>query len=233
MYSRIGLALCLGLVGACNTSEEGAAGNILFTPDECGRLEGCDFADSIGVGGTIQVHIQGIDGFSTAGVTLESADLLVLDVQPIGDVGGRPTWEATGTGAGVARIVAYDAGDVEVDFLEVGVQELAGLILDPFVGDAVGPTSDATYDQIWSVNADQPTSFQVTPVIGADVPTMGVYTYVAVIDNLMEAGLLEGADLGAGYLYFDVPEGDYEVSFSTAFDPNIAIDTLISAVGAR
>jgi hypothetical protein len=231
MYRKLGVVAWLGLA-ACNTSQEGAQGNILFTPDECGRLDGCDFADSIGVGGTIQVHIQGIDGFSTAGVTLASDDPMVLDVQAIGDVGGRPTWEATGTGAGVGRIVAYDAADTQVDFLEVGVQELAGLILDPFVGDAVGPTADGTYDEIWSVNADQPTSFQVTPVIGADVPTMGVYQYVAVIDNVMEASLEEGADLGAGYLYFSAPAGDYEVSFATAFDGSIALDALIQAVGS-
>ncbi len=224
-----GVAL-LGALG-CDTSQEGANGNVLFTPDQCGRLDGCDFADSIGVGGTIQVHIQGLDGFSTAGVTLVSDDEDVLYIQAIGDVNGKPTWEATGIGAGVARIEAYDSTDEQVDFLEVGVQELSGLTLDPLVGDAVGPTTDASYDELWSVNADQPTSFQVTPVIGAGVPTMGVYEYVATVDNVMNDGLMDGADLAAGYLYFDVPAGDYEVNFYTAFDSAIAIDALISAVG--
>ena len=103
-------ATVLAAVG-CNTSQEGANGNVLFTPDQCGRLDGCDFADSIGVGGTIQVHIQGIDGFSTAGVTLASNDEDVLYIQAIGDVGGKPTWEATGTGAGVDPLIEKERGD--------------------------------------------------------------------------------------------------------------------------
>ena len=233
---RLGLLLSLGFVLAagCNTSQEGAEGHILFTPDECGRIGGCDFEDSIGVGGAIHVNISGIDGFSTAGVTLESNDTAVLDVTAIGDVGGRPTWEVIGTGAGVARIVAYDASDVEVDFLEVGVQELSGLILENFIGDAVGPTSDPDFDEIWSVNADQNTSFYVVPVIGsAGVPTMGVYEYIAVVDSIMNANLLAGADLGAGYLYFNVPANDYAVHFENAYDATVAIDVLISAVAAE
>lgn len=225
-----GLFLSLALLAVgCNTSKTGANGNIRFTPDECGLVSGCNFDDSIGVGGMINVQIAGIDGFSTAGVTLGSDDPAVLSIDPIADVGGKPTWAAVGQSAGVARIVAYDTNQVEVDFVEVGVQELSGLGLDNFVGDAVGPTSDATYDEIWQVNADTNTSFYVQPLIGDGVPTMGKYTYTATIDSALNDGQVAGSDPANGYIYFNVPAGDYPVTFESDYDPSIYIDVLIQA----
>ncbi len=225
----LSLAVLATAPAGCNTSQTGANGNILFTPDECGIVAGCDFADSVGVGGAINVQIAGIDGFATAGVTLDSDDPSVLSIDPIGDVGGKPAWEAVGQTAGVARIVAYDTNDVEVDFVEVGVQELAGLGLDNFVGDAVGPTSDADYDEIWQVNADQNTSFYVLPLIGDGVPTMGRYTYTATIDSVLDSDQVAGSDPVNGYLYFNVPAGDYAVTFENDYDPSLALDVLIQA----
>ncbi len=225
-----GLFLSLALLAVgCNTSKTGANGNIRFTPQNCGLVSGCDFADSVGVGGIIDVQIAGIDGFSTAGVTLASDDPSVLTLDPVADVGGKPTWAAVGQSAGVARITAYDVNQVEVDFLEVGVQELSGLGLDNFVGDAVGPTSDASYDEIWQVNADQNTSFYVLPLIGDAAPTMGRYTYTATIDSVLNDGQVAGSDPANGYIYFNVPAGDYPVTFENDYDPSLAIDVLIQA----
>lgn len=227
----LGLIASVFLLAAtgCNESTTGAYGNVEFTPDECGRIGGCAFEDSVGVGGIINVNIRGIDGFSTAGVTLESDDTSVLTVAPIGDVGGRPTWEAVGISAGVARIVAYDSDDVEVDFIEVAVQDLSGLGLENFVGDAVGPTSDATYDEIWQVNANQNTSFYVVPLIGDGAPTMGRYTYTPYLDENLDAGLLDTANVDEGYLYFNVPAGDYTITFESTVDTSLAVDVLIQA----
>jgi hypothetical protein len=210
------LALVLA-AAACNTSQEGAEGNILFTPDECGRVGGCNFEDSIGVGGTINVNIMGLDGFSTAGVTLEVDDPGVLTVIPVGDVGGRPTWELQGIAPGVATLYAYDADDARADFIEIGVQELSGLTLENFVGDAVGPADDAGYDEVWTVNADQAVSFFVTPTIGDGIPTMGRYTYVATVDSALVPYLMQMDRLEEGYLYFDAPAGAYEVSFDDGY----------------
>src|SRR5688572_25180728 len=101
--------VALASLAACNTTTDGANGLVAFTPDNCSTqdLRGCDFEDSLGVGGSSYVQIEGIDGFSTAGVDLDTDDPNVLIVEPVGDVGGRPTWEITGTGPGVARIIAY------------------------------------------------------------------------------------------------------------------------------
>lgn len=217
------LAAALALAAGCNQTTEGAEGKIAFTPDDCGRVGGCDFDDSIGVGGVVDVNIQGIDGFSTAGLDLATSDPSVLTVVAIGDVGGRPTWELTGVGAGVARIYAIDRDDAELDFIEVGVQELSGLTFENFVGDAVGPTVEAGVDEAWTVNANQNVSFYVTPVVGAGVPTMGRYEYVATIDQGIEDGLLEGADLGSGYLYFNALPDDYLVSFDDSFGHSIDV----------
>lgn len=212
----------------CNTSTEGANGNIVFTPMNCGRL-GCDFDDSIGVGGRLEVTIEGTEGVSTAGVTLDVDDPAVLSVTSIPDVGGRPAWELQGEGAGVAEILAIDADGFELDFLQVGVQELSGLAMTNVLGDAVGPDTDLDFDEVWTVNADEAVSFQVTPLIGDGVPTMGVYTYTATIDAGMEVGLLDD-DLSQGYLYFNVPEGDYVVSFED--DYGNFLDVLIVAQAA-
>jgi len=210
---------------ACDTSTSGANGNVSFTPTECGRL-GCNFDDSIGVGGVIQMQISGIDGISTAGADVVSDDADLLSVTAVGDVAGQPTWELQAFAPGVARIAVLDSTDAELDFLEVPIQELTGVIAQNILGNAVGPADDATYDEVWTVNADQAVSFQMTPVIGLDVPTMGKYVYTATVDAGLEEGLIE-ADLSEGYLYFQVPAGQYDASFVDDFGH--AIDLLIIA----
>lgn len=220
--------LAVPALAGCNTTTEGANGAVFFTPMNCGRLS-CDFDDSVGVGGRLDVVIEGAEGVSTAGVVLESDDPSVLFVEEVPDIGGRPAWNIEGVNPGVARLIAYD-GDFELDFLEVGVQELSYLAMMPIVGDAVGPdTSSPDFDEVWTVNADEAVSLQVTPYIGVDAPTMGVYTYTATIDAGLEEGLLDD-DLSDGYLYFQVPAGEYAVSFVD--DLGHAIDVLVVAQGA-
>lgn len=226
------LALAATAAVGCNESKTGANGNISFTPSDCGRTAaGCDFDDSVGVGGLINIQIAGLEGFSTAGVELASDDLSVLELTEVGDVGNRPTWTAVGVSPGVARVAALKDG-IEVDFVEVGVQQVTALGLDNFVGSAEGPTSDADFDEIWQVTADVNTSFYVLPLIGDGVPTMGRYTYAATVDAGLAQGLVEGGDLENGYLYFNVPAGDYTISFVNDYDPNLFIDVLIQATAA-
>jgi len=219
----------LTLAAGCNEPKEGAYGNIQFTPDNCSTedLRGCDFDDSIGVGGQIDVNIAGIDGFSTAGVTLATDDPNVLVVAPIGDVSGRPTWEVTATGEGVGRIIALDADDIQVDFIEVGVQLLSGLTTENFIGDAVGPTADPNYDEVWTVNADTIVSFYVVPLIGDGVPTMGRYQYDTVVDAALDPYLEEPtSDPAGGYIRFSAPAGQYLVSFANLYQIGLTLDVL-------
>jgi hypothetical protein len=180
----------------------------------------------------IHIQIAGLEGFSTIGVDLASDDLSVLELSPMGDIGGRPTWTAVGISPGVARVAALKDG-VEVDFVEVGVQAVTALGLDNFVGNAVGPTSDADFDEIWQVNGAENTSFYVLPLVGESAPTMGRYTYTTTLDAGLAQGLVEGGDLEAGYLYFNVPEGQYTVSFESDYDPNLYLDVLIEAGPAQ
>ncbi len=218
------LALIALAATACNVSTDGANGNITFTPTDCGRF-GCDFDDSIGVGGVINVQIAGVDGVSTAGADLISDDPDLLSVTPIADQ-GQPTWELKSLAAGVARLTVLDSQGADLDFLEVPMQELTGLIGSNVLGNAVGPADDPSFDEVWTVNADEAVSFQVTPVIGIDVPTMGRYVYTATVDVGLEAGLIE-TDLSEGYLYFEVPAGEYTASFEDDFGH--FIDMLIIA----
>jgi hypothetical protein len=217
--NKLGLIAISALMlttAACNESQSGAEGNIRFTPDKCGRgdLGGCDFEDSVGTGGVINVYIEGISGFPTAGVDLVSGDTNVFTLSPTTSTGGRPTWELTAVGAGVARIIALDSSDNEVDFLEVSVQDVTGLTLENIVGDAVGPAAgDQESDEIWTINAAQQVSFYVRPTIGANVPTMGRFTYTATLDAPISDGLTGAADVGNGYLAFSVAAGAHIATF--------------------
>ncbi len=58
---------------------------------------------------------------------------------------------------------------------------------------------------------------------------MGIYDLIATVDFLEEDLIDDGIDLGTGYLYFNAPVGDYEVSFESTFDSSMGLSTLISA----
>lgn len=212
MTRSLALIAVLSLAAACNQSEEGAEGNLLFTPQNCGWLAGCDFDASLAVFGTAEVHIDPArSDVSTAGLDLVSRDPGVLEVTAIPDVGGQPTWELYGVGEGVTTLEAIDADGAVVDFLEVPVQHLDGLRLQDFVGEAVGPTSDQDFDEIWTVNADQNVSFQVIPTIGPD-DIMGDMQYTVTLHTVgFEQYMVEGAEISDGYFYFNAPAGQYEV----------------------
>lgn len=219
MTKVLALITAISAIAACDTSTDGAYGNVAFTPEDCGRVP-CNFDDSIGVGGILNMKIAGLEGVSTVGVTIESDDPNVLSAVAIADTGGKPTWELQGLSAGVGRLTVYTQGDEVLDFLEVGVQEISGLIAENILGNAVGPSDDASFDEVWTINADEAVSFQITPSIGSSSPLMGRYLYTATIDQGIEEGLIE-KDLGKGYLYFSVPAGDYQASFEDDYGHTI------------
>lgn len=234
MMVSMALLTTAALVAGCNVSASGAEGNVLFTPDECGRYTGCDFEDSVGVGGTLHVHISGLDGFSTAGVTLDSDAPEVLTVEPLADVSGRPTWQLYGVSPGVARLLALDQDGYEVDLLEVAVQELSGLILQNVLGNAVGPTYDTEYDEHWIANADERVVFDVTPVIGENVPTMGVYEYTPYIeDEEFDAYIGDVYGLDQGRLDFTAPAGQYGVIFENKAGHSLSVLIDVQPAGSN
>lgn len=209
--TRYLLALSLvATMAACDTSTDGANGAISFTPTDCGPAQ-CDFDNSVGVGGTLSLNIAGNEGVVTASATVESDDPTVLSIQAIAG-NGEPTWELVGMAAGIARLTVFDVDHGVIDFLEVGVQNLSGLTANNIIGDAVGPTEDEFFDEVWTVNAGEEVDLQVVPVIGDGVATMGRYTYTATVDAAIEDGLI-GDRLSEGYLRFNVVAGDHSVTF--------------------
>ncbi len=223
---RLGLASVLALVFAvgCNTTTEGAQGNILFTPDDCGLYLGCAITDGLAVGGATNLRISATAGATTAGVTLDVADPTVADIMAVPDQ-GAPTWELVGLAPGVARVLALDEFDEQVDFVEVGVQGVDGLTLDSIFGTAVGPDlTDPSYDEVWTMNADQTYAFQMRGFVGADRddPTSEIMgRFVTITD--VDAGLVQYVDtalsrLDEGHIRFNAPAGLYEVSFDTGPD---------------
>jgi hypothetical protein len=221
--------LSLLAVAACNTSQSGANNAIAFTPDNCGELGGCDFADSIGVGGKIDVTISGLNGTPTAGLDLASADTDVFDVAPTEDVGGEPAWEITAYSPGVARLAAIDGDGNEIDFIEVPVQEVTRLTMEPFAGDIVGPTEEDGVDEVFTVNADALVSWSVRPIIAGDVTTMGRYTFANTQAVDLSQYETESSDPANGYLYVQLPVGEYPITFELADDGEIYVSAVIRA----
>ena len=130
-----------GLVG-CDISTTGAEGKIAFTPDECGRFGGCNFADHVGVGGSLFVHVSGLEGFSTVGIDVISGDPAIMQVTPTADIGGQATWEIFGVTPGTASLIAVDADGATVDYIDVQVVVPDRLILQNPIGQAVGPSDE-------------------------------------------------------------------------------------------
>jgi hypothetical protein len=218
-------------VAACNTSQTGANGNVAFTPVECGELGGCDFADSIGVGGKINVTISGLDGTPTAGLDLASREPDKLDVVPGADVGGEPSWELTALTAGVVQLAAIDPDGNEVDFIEVPMQEVTKLTMVPFAGDVTPITLDGV-DEAFQVMADTAASWSVRPVIAGDVTTMGRYEFVN-IQGQPDISPFEAvnSDPANGYLYVEhIDPGDYPIEFQLAIDAEIYVTAIIQVL---
>ena len=226
MKNLVFLAL---LLGACNTSQTGANDRILFTPDECGQLGGCDFEDSIGVGGKIAVTISGLNGQATAGLDLASRDTDVFDVAPTTDIGGEPAWEITAYSPGVAQLAAIDGDGNEIDFIEVPVQEVTRLTMDPFAGDIVGPTEEDGVDEAFTVNANMMVSWSVRPIIAGDVTTMGRFEFFNTQAVDLSQYETESSDPANGYLYVSLPAGDYPIEFELADDPEVFVSAVIHA----
>ncbi len=226
--NKLGLALLATLVtatSACDTSTAGANDVLLFTPRDCGRI-GCSFNLSIGTGGLVDVQIDPIGETSTAGITLFADPDFVLDVVPVTD-NGQPTWEMLGVSPGIARLIAIDTDGIEVDFLEVVVQDADGLELLPVLGDAVGPdTSNPSYDQVWTINADQAVSFNLAQSIGGET-MMGRFVYTATIDQEISDGLINTNDVSEGVLHFQVPVGQYQATFAST--SGLTFDALFDA----
>lgn len=225
------LAAALALAAAaCNESRSGANERVRFTPDECGNVN-CTFDDSIGVGGTISITIDGIDGFPTAGLDLASRDPDLFSVAPRSDIAGRPAWDLTAHAAGVGELVALD-GSEEIDFIEIPIQEVIALTMDPFAGDIVGPNEEAGYDEAFTVNANEAVSWFVRPVVEGDAITMGRYSFETVLDAGAPSVVdheAANSDRPNGYLYVTLPAGDYPVRFELTDDPDVFVEAIIHA----
>ena len=221
----------LAALTACNEGRTGVNDLVLFTPLNCGNLLlGCTFDRSLALWADTDVQIEGLDGFSTAGLTLASRDPSVLTVETIPDQAGRPTWGMHGAGEGVAVLAALDARGVEVDSTEIAVRAAERLTLTRVLGDAVGPTIEGGAET-WTVNAGQPVSLQARMLVDASAELIGRIGYTVTVpagSRLLDAEI-GGSDRDAGYLYVSPPAGSYPFSFELAVDPTVKVDAVLKA----
>ncbi len=113
------------------------------------------------------------------------------------------------------------------------MQDVTKLTMQPFVGDVVGPTVEGNYDEAFSVNANTNVSWFIRPLIAGDVETMGLFTFETVINQgdpdvtLYEA---TNSDRPNGYLYVNLPAGDYPVEFQLSLNPDVVyVSSIIHA----
>jgi len=197
---------------ACGGSE-GQEGKVTFTPLDCGRTS-CSFDDPLAAGGRVALHVVGEEGVSTIGLDVRSSDGSKMTVEGIPDVGGRPTWELSALGAGELDLEVFRPGEGEVedeviDRLTINISAVARLGLQNFIGSAVGPgAAGAGFDETWSINADSPVSFRVTPFDSGDVAAMGLFDYTVTLDTELEQGLID-RNTSEGRLYLSSPAGTW------------------------
>ncbi len=218
-------------LAACNEGRTGANNVIEFTPLNCGNLLlGCNFDSSLGLWAETDVQIAGIDGFPTAGIDLASRDPAVLAVTKVADQAGRPTWSLHGAGPGVTTLSAIDASGAEVDFTEIAVRKADRLALTRVLGDAVGPTIE-NGAEVWTVNAEQPVSFQARMIVDQSAELIGRIDYTVTVtqgSRLLDSEI-GGSDRPKGYLYVSPPAGVYPFSFELGVDPTVKVEAVIKA----
>ena len=223
----------LAAIAACNTSQNGANDRLRFTPDNCGQVGGCDFADSIGVGGKINVTLDSLDGTPTAGIDLASRDPDLLAVEPGEDIGGEPSWELTALGSGFADLAAIDSRGEEIDFITVPLEDVASVKMIDFVGNPVEGSEDG-FDQAWTVSAGEEVSWFIRPLVADGTETMGRFPTEIVI-NAGDPDITQfetaSNDLEKGYFYVTPAQGDYPLEFHFSYDfDNLWVSTVIHAV---
>lgn len=196
-----------------------------FSPISCGRI-GCDFEQRIGVGGVIGLQIRLAGGASVVGLDVRSRDPQILRAFQVADVAGQPTWELEAISPGVAVLEAIDPADGDederiLDTFEVEVAAIDSIGLVNFIGDAEGPELADGVDELWTVAADVPVSFRVTPFIEGSA-TMGRYTYQVDLDPAIFNGLIDSV-VNEGRLHFIPEAGDMAASWADDFGRELRV----------
>ena len=196
---------------ACDTSTPGSSGVLDFSPTDCGRI-GCSFENPIAVGSIFSLQLAGDANIRS--LEIRSDDPRIFGVTVVPDVAGRPTWDISAIAVGETTLEAIEVRESQdgtdeitvVDRLAISVSEVSTLKLSHFLGVATGPTPADGVDESWTVEADQPVSFRVTPFDESDAPMLGRFEYTVVLDDEIRLGLID-QELDEGRLYVRVPLG--------------------------
>lgn len=238
-------ALATAPWAGCDEPQPGVAGNIQFTPTNCGLLS-CDFDDAVGVGGVIEVRVAGIGDFDAAGVTLESNNSEVLGVTYLGVRNGNPTWELEAMAPGQANLIAR-RDRVQVDTIEVRANMVTNLLVRPFLTDIDVQQDIFGYDYYVLIEPEQNelVSLYMIPAVG-EQQVMGRYEYLYEIVDADEAN--EVPDYGAidpefatyienldeldnGRLTFTVPANAPPREYRATFAPVVFEEDVSTRIG--
>lgn len=146
--------VCLLFGAGCDKSTDGALGRVQFTPEHCGIPFGigCSFDRHLTSGATVEIYVEGKDGFSSAGLDLESRTPTNLSLEVIPDLDGRPAWRLLGEAPGRAEIAVVDRDGLEVDFLRFDVRAPRYRVFQSDGGTATRDSSTAMgFDASWRV----------------------------------------------------------------------------------
>ncbi len=213
------LAAATSLLG-CDRATSGALGRVSFTPEHCGLPFGfgCDFDRPVVSGSTVDLYIEGKDGFSSAGLDLVSETPDVASLEVIADLDGRPAWRVRGLSAGRANIAAVDRDDVTVDYLRFDVSDPNYSFHVDSSANLDGPDiNQSGFDEVWQVRGNR-VDVRVLSYEGDDA-MMGELTFDAMLSNEFSEVDLRG-ELAKGEIEFALRAGGlgpFDVHFT---DPN-------------
>jgi|GEM_PF-2094753 len=213
------LAAATSLLG-CDRATSGALGRVSFTPEHCGLPFGfgCNFDRSVVSGSTVDLYIEGNEGFSSAGLDLMSETPDVVSLEAIADLDGRPAWRVRGLRPGRAEIAAVDRDDVSVDYLRFDVSapnyafhvDSSSSLRDPDL-------NQPDFDEVWRLRGTR-VDLRLLSYDGDDA-MMGDFDLDPMLSNEFSAVDLKG-DLRKGEIEFALPSagaGPFEMRFT---DPN-------------
>lgn len=211
--SAVGLGKSLLILGAatallgCDSATSGALGRVSFTPEHCGLPFGfgCDFDRGVVDGSTVDIYIEGKEGFSSAGLDLVSETPQVAGLEVIADLDGRPAWRIRGLRAGRAEIAAIDRDDAVVDYLRFDVRTPNyGFHLDSSSSLEGPATNEPGYDEVWQLRGRR-VDLRLLSYDRGDA-MMGEFDFDVMLSNEFNDVDLKG-DLRKGEIEFSALQG--------------------------
>lgn len=202
------------MLAACDSGITDVAFSIQGCPVGGGT---CGLDNRLLIGGSTDVALGGMgktDDLSGVQLETDTPELIAIEQTK---TGAAPLWKVTGRGAGVAHLIAVDAGG-EIERVELDVGHIDSFDTERFSLDDERVADRVGYDQVWTVRHD---GFADLAVLAhADTPTRGImngFAYQVEMDDALRAHLEPHDDAGiiAGEIFgHGIEPGEHPITLT-------------------